>query len=95
MEEKKAMWNEVLLAQSNESIPLEGNWYFPPQSVKQELLNKSDTPYTCPWKGECTYYNISAGGKELPDGAWSYQEPSEAAQNIKGYIAFAPQVSVT
>ena len=91
---KKATWNNSVLAESADTIPLEGNYYFPPHSVRRELLTPSATPYTCPWKGVCSYYTITVDGTELPDGAWSYQNPSEAAHTIKGYIAFDPRVQV-
>ncbi|KAG9039147.1 hypothetical protein FS837_001064 [Tulasnella sp. UAMH 9824] len=79
------------IAESNDTIVVENNNYFPPSSVidKDKIFTPSDTQYTCPWKGKCEFYNIVLpNGKEIPDGAWSYPNPKEAAKNIAGYIAF-------
>ncbi|KAG8944187.1 hypothetical protein FRC04_002143 [Tulasnella sp. 424] len=79
------------IAESNDTIVVEGNHYFPPSSVvdKDKRFTSSDTQYTCPWKGETTFYNIVLpDGKEIKDGAWAYPNPKEAAKNITGYVAF-------
>lgn len=90
----KAIWNGKIIAESGDTIVVEGNQYFPPSSVKMEYLSKSDTPYTCPWKGVCQYYNLKVEGKENKDAAFAYLDPSEAAKNIKGYVAFWKDVEV-
>jgi uncharacterized protein (DUF427 family) len=84
----KAIWNETIIAESNDTIVVEGNHYFPPQAVKQDLLKDSSTHTHCPWKGQASYYTIVADGKENKDAAWYYPDPKEAASQIKGYIAF-------
>lgn len=86
--------NGVVVAESDTIEMVEGNYYFPPNSVKKEFLKLSATEYTCPWKGECTYYNIDVNGYIVEDGAWAYPHPREAAANIAEHVAFAPQVQV-
>ncbi|QHT69917.1 DUF427 domain-containing protein [Rhodocytophaga rosea] len=90
----KAIWNQTIIAESNDTIVVEGNHYFPPQAVNQELLADSSTHTHCPWKGEASYYSIKANGKENKDAAWHYPNPKEAASQIKGYIAFWRGVKV-
>ena len=82
------------VAESDATQVVEGNYYFPRDSVNMDYLKPSETAYTCPWKGVCTYYNIDVHGDVVEDGAWSYENPKDAAANIAKYIAFAPQVSV-
>ncbi len=91
----KALWNNVILAESDKTIVIEGNHYFPPDSVKKEFFKESDTHTTCPWKGLASYYDIAVEGQINKDAAWYYPEPKEAASNIKGYIAFWKGVEVT
>lgn len=98
----KALLNDVLIAQANqdELIYIEGNWYFPPGSVKQEYLQKSDTPYTCPWKGKCQYFNVVVGDTISKDAAFSYPNPLETAihrvkKDFSNYVAFWQDVTVT
>lgn len=98
----KAIWHSKVIAQSpkEDLIYIEGNWYFPPQSVKQEFLQKSPTPYTCPWKGECQYFNVTDGAQTSQDNAWCYPNPKPTAiQTVKkdfsGYVAFWRDVRVT
>ena len=90
----KAIWNDVTLAQSDETIVVEGNHYFPPDSVKREYLKESDTHTTCPWKGEASYYTVVVGDAVNKDAAWYYPEPKEAAHQIKDYVAFWKGVEV-
>jgi uncharacterized protein (DUF427 family) len=90
----KAIWNNQMIAESNETIVVEGNHYFPPASVKKEYLTSSDTKTTCPWKGEASYYNIVIDGQENKDAAWYYASPKEAAKEIKDHIAFWKGVQV-
>ncbi len=78
----------VLLAESDEAIELEGNHYFPPDSVVREHLVDSDLTTPCPWKGIASYYDIELDGETLPGVAWYYPTPSEAASEIKDHVAF-------
>lgn len=98
----QAIWNGQVIAEADKQdlIYIEQNWYFPPSGVKFEFLEESPTPYTCPWKGECQYYNISVGGQENQDAAWSYPRPKPSAietvhKDFSGYIAFWRGVEVS
>lgn len=84
----KAIWNGVVLAESDHTIVVEGNHYFPPEAVKREYLRDSATHTTCPWKGLASYYTIEVNGQVNPDAAWHYPQPKDAAKQIAGYIAF-------
>jgi uncharacterized protein (DUF427 family) len=84
----KAVWKSIVLAESAQTVVVEGNHYFPPDSVKREYLEESDTQTTCLWKGVASYYHIVEGGDRIADGAWYYPEPSEAAERIKDHVAF-------
>ncbi len=83
----RASWNGVVLAESDDTIIVEGNHYFPLDSVKRELMSGSDTHTHCSWKGDASYYNVSAGGEENRDAAWYYPEPMPAADVIRDYVA--------
>lgn len=89
-----ATWNGALIADSDETVIIEGNHYFPPKSVKTEYLQPSSTTSRCPWKGVANYYSLVVDGKTNEDAAWYYAEPSEAAAAIKGYVAFWKGVMV-
>lgn len=89
-----AKWKEVVLAESDETITIEGNLYFPPDSVNREYLRDSETRTTCPWKGGACYYDIVVGDDVNKDAAWYYPEPKPAAKVIKGYVAFWKGVEV-
>lgn len=98
----KAVWNNQVIAESDKKdlIYIEGNWYFPPTSVRQEFLAKSQTPYTCPWKGVCQYFNVTQGEDLSEDCAWSYPEPLPSAidtvkKDFSNYVAFWRDVQVT
>ena len=84
----KAEYQGTVLAESDDTVVIEGNHYFPRDSVHMELFIDSPTPYTCPWKGKAAYFNLSADGTELKDAAWSYPEPKDAAKEIAGHLAF-------
>lgn len=84
----KAIWSEVVLAESDEYELVEGNVYFPPRSVKKEYFRDSDTDYECPWKGHADYYDIVVEGKVNKDAAWYYPDPKPAAKQIKGHVSF-------
>lgn len=90
----KAIWKNTVLAESDNTIVIEGNHYFPPDSVKKEYLQESDAHSTCPWKGLASYYTIVIKGEENVDAVWYYPEPKEAAKEIKGYVAFWKGVEV-
>ncbi len=84
----KAKYNGTLIAQSDETILLEGNHYFPQESVKMQYLSPSEMKSTCPWKGEASYYHVEVDGQVDENAAWYYPEPKDAAKRITGYIAF-------
>ncbi len=90
----KALWNGAILAESNETIVVEGNHYFPPDSINKDYFKESNTHTTCPWKGRASYNSIEVEGKVNEDAAWYYTETSVLANNIKGYIAFWKGVEV-
>lgn len=90
----KAIWNNQVIAESDKTVIVEKNHYFPPDSVKMEYLKKSGNQYTCPWKGICDYYDIVVDGEVNKDAAWSYPESTPAAQKIKGYFGFWRGVEV-
>lgn len=90
----KATWNGQTLAESNEYQLVEGNIYFPPESLKWEYFKDSDKQYTCPWKGKTQYHDIVVHGQVSKNAAWSYPEPKEAAKHIKGHVAFGNGVDV-
>ncbi|MCD4820565.1 MAG: DUF427 domain-containing protein [Methanococcoides sp.] len=89
-----AKWNGVVLAESDSVKEIEGNLYFPPESVNKEYLRESDTRSTCPWKGLAYYFDVVVNGDENKDAAWSYLEPKEAAKEITGHFAFWKGVEV-
>jgi len=84
----KAIWNGVILAESDKYKVVEGNAYFPPESVKKEYLRDSGTDYECPWKGHADYFDIVVADKVNRDAAWSYPDPKPAAKQIKEHVAF-------
>ncbi|HEV3204963.1 MAG TPA: DUF427 domain-containing protein [Gemmataceae bacterium] len=90
----KAIWNGVVLAESDRTHVVEGNHYFPPDSIYSQYFKPSDTHTTCSWKGEASYYHIEANGQANPDAAWYYPDPKLAAEQIKGYVAFWKGVQV-
>ena len=91
----KAVWKDTALAESDQCIEIEGNQYFPPDSVKREHLRPSLITTVCPWKGIAQYYDVVVGDDLLKDAAWYYPEPKEAAKKIKDYVAFWNGVEVT
>ena len=90
----KATWNDTVLAESDRTVVVEGNHYFPLADVKREYLVESDTTTRCPWKGECHYYTVVAAMETNRDAAWYYPDPLPAAANIKGHVAFWKGVKV-
>jgi len=91
----KAIWNNQVIAESNYTIVVENNHYFPVESVKPEYLCSSSTNTVCPWKGLASYHSLVVDGKENKDAAWYYPDPKEAAVHIKNYIAFWKGVQIT
>ncbi|AFY95357.1 DUF427 domain-containing protein [Chamaesiphon minutus] len=91
---KKATWNGATLAESDATVVVENNQYFPPESINKQYFVDSNTHSTCPWKGVASYYSIEVDGKVNPDAAWYYPETKDAAKNITGYIAFWKGVKV-
>ncbi len=90
----RALFNGTVIAESATFEELEGNVYFPPDSVKREHLATSDTTSVCPWKGIASYYNVVVGGETAKDAAWYYPTPKDAAANIKDHVAFWRGVEV-
>jgi uncharacterized protein (DUF427 family) len=84
----KAVWKGAVIAESNATVAVEGNQYFPPDSLHREFLKPSQTTSQCPWKGKASYYDIEVGGERNADAAWYYPEPSAAARQIKDHVAF-------
>jgi uncharacterized protein (DUF427 family) len=91
----KAIYNGKIIAESNDTIVIEGNHYFPPSSLKNDFLKESSTHSTCPWKGLASYYTIEVNGTTNNDAAWFYPNPSDKAKEIKDYVAFWKGVKIT
>lgn len=90
----KAIWNDQILAESDDTVVLENNHYFPAASLRNEHFLPSDTRTHCAWKGEAHYYSISVSGKQNKDAAWFYPAPKDAAKQITNRVAFWKGVSV-
>ncbi len=90
----KAIWNGKVIAQSNDTVQVEGNQYFPAASVKDDYLKESSTHTTCPWKGVASYYTLDVDGKQNEDAAWYYPEPKDEAKMVTGRVAFWRGVEV-
>ncbi|MDE2236070.1 MAG: DUF427 domain-containing protein [Gammaproteobacteria bacterium] len=90
----KATWNGTVIAESDDTVVVEGNHYFPSASLRREYLQPSDTHTTCPWKGLASYYHLAVNGKLNKDAAWYYPEPKPAARQIKDRVAFWKGVEV-
>lgn len=98
----KAILNGAVLAESSKDdlVKIEGNWYFPPESIKEGALTESPTQYHCPWKGDAQYFHSAAEGAEKADAAWSYPHPLDGAadrvgKDFSGYVAFDPSVDIS
>lgn len=91
----KAVWNGATLAESDDTVVVEGNHYFPADSIKQEFFKPSDTHTVCPWKGTANYYSVEVNGETNEDAAWYYPETKDAAKEIEGRIAFWRGVQVS
>jgi uncharacterized protein (DUF427 family) len=90
----QAKWKGVILAQSDKTIEIEGNHYFPKESINQDYFKKTNTHTTCPWKGEASYYSIEVDGETNADAAWYYANPKSLASGIKDHVAFWRGVKV-
>ena len=90
----KAIWKGTVVAESDDTVVVEGNHYFPADSIKKELLLPSNTKTMCSWKGQASYHTLFVGGDANPDAAWYYPDPKDAAAEVKGRIAFWKGVQV-
>ena len=90
----RAIWRDTVLAESDDTVVVEGNHYFPPDSIRGEHFRPSDTHTMCPWKGVASYYDVIVGGEVNKDAAWYYPEVIDAAEQIKGRVAFWTGVKV-
>ncbi|TQV89568.1 DUF427 domain-containing protein [Aliikangiella coralliicola] len=90
----KAVWNGQIIAESNDTVVVENNHYFPASALNNEFFKASDTHTHCPWKGDASYYSLVVDGKENQDAAWYYPDPKDAAKNIKDRVAFWKGVDV-
>lgn len=90
----KAFWNGQLLAESDDTIVVENNHYFPEEAINKSFFKESDTRTICPWKGEASYYSLEVEGSVNKDAAWYYPAPSELAKKIKDYVAFWKGVEI-
>jgi uncharacterized protein (DUF427 family) len=91
----RAVWNGEVVAESEDTVVVEGNHYFPMESVRQDLLRPSSTTSVCPWKGTASYYTLEVGGQQNRDAVWTYPTPKDAAAQIAGRVAFWKGVDVT
>ena len=90
----KAIWNNQVIAESQQTVVVDNNHYFPQSDIYQDFFVPSDTKTVCSWKGEASYYTLSVDGQENKDAAWYYSQPKAAAENIKGHIAFWKGVAI-
>lgn len=84
----RAIWNGAVLAESDRTVVVEGNHYFPPETLVQEFFTPSPTRTYCPWKGEASYFHLKVEGKTNSDAAWVYPDPKKAAEHLRGQVAF-------
>ena len=91
----KAIWNNTVIAESDDTVVVEGNHYFPADAIDCQFFTPSDKQTVCPWKGTASYYTLSVEGEDNPDAAWYYPDPKDAAMEIKDRIAFWRGVEVT
>lgn len=91
----KAIWNGKILAESNNTEVVEGNHYFPPESINKEYFKESSHSTVCPWKGDASYYHIKVDGETNENAAWYYPAPKDAARQIKDHVAFWHGVEVS
>ncbi|MFO7661493.1 MAG: DUF427 domain-containing protein [Chloroflexota bacterium] len=90
----KAMWNDVVVAETGKTEIVEGNHYFPPESINRQYFQKSDRHTTCHWKGVASYYDVVVDGEKVQNAAWYYPDPKPAASNIKDHVAFYGMIKI-
>ena len=90
----KAIWNDEIIAESDDTVVIEGNHYFPRESLREDLVRPSDTHTVCPWKGKASYYSLQSGDHETRDAVWYYPEPKPDAKAVKDRVAFWKDVKV-
>lgn len=90
----KAIWNDEVIAESEDTVVLEGNHYFPLDSVREDVLVPSDTHTVCPWKGKASYYSLRSDGRTAPDAAWFYPDPKPDASAVRDRVAFRRDVLI-
>jgi uncharacterized protein (DUF427 family) len=90
----KAIWNNQIIAESDQTLVIEGNHYFPPTAIKSDYFKPSQMHSSCPWKGQASYYSLEVDGESNKDAAWFYPEAKPAAREIQGYVAFWKGVKV-
>ena len=90
----RAIWNDTVRAESDDTVVVEGNHYFPPEALTPGVFAASSKTTFCAWKGRANYYTVRAGGEENPDAAWYYEDPYRAAAKIKNHVAFWRGVTV-
>lgn len=90
----QAVFNSTVIAESNETVEVEGNHYFPLTSVKTEYLTEASGSTVCPWKGAATYFHLTVDGTSANNAAWTYRKPTQLAENIRDHVAFYPSVKV-
>ena len=90
----KAIWNDTVIAESDETVVVEGNHYFPHSSINKEFFKETETHSVCPWKGQASYYSLDVNGELNQAAAWYYPQASELAKNIENYVAFWKGVKV-
>ncbi len=91
----RAVWNDTVIAESDDTVVVEGNHYFPRSSVRDDVLVESDTHTSCPWKGEASYFSLTVDGETNRDAAWYYPQPKSAAAEITDRVAFWKGVTVS
>ena len=90
----KAIWNDEVIAESDDTVVVEGNTYFPRSSLREDVLVPSDTHTVCPWKGRASYYTLSAGGHTTADAVWFYPDPKPDAKAVRDRVAFRKGVRI-
>ncbi|MEP2773647.1 MAG: DUF427 domain-containing protein [Fulvivirga sp.] len=91
----KAIWNNEVIAESEDTVVIEGNHYFPAEAIKKEFFKNSGTNSVCPWKGTASYYTLEVNGEQNPDAAWYYPDTKEGAKMIEGKVAFWKGVEIS
>ena len=90
----KAIWNDIVIAESDDTVVVEGNHYFPRSALREDVLRPSETTSVCPWKGTASYYSLEGGGASSADAVWYYPEPKDAAKEVTDRVAFWKDVRV-